>query len=487
MLVMVSLFDLSRVYMLPERWVRILLVGVLTATTPNAVEASGVGTPSTVTPASIVDSVRGAGIDTGLFIPADSTEPGPVVVNSPRDTTLHPNSIPYETNRGIGYHILAAPSHLLDALTYPLGATLRYLENNFPSLFQPRPVVRGVRPLIELGGPNGVEIGAALFHHDLWNAGHDVRLSGEVAARESWDVELQYAVPSPFGSSTTLQFFGEYTVNDRRRFFVGGNNSDVDEDEGQFFGQRLDTRALAGYRLGPRWGGETQLRYQHVETRPSDDNPELGERLVGQPGLGTVDLLGIETELAWDGSRTVQRRRTHRRVAGTVVLGRLGYTHGLGSDRFRYATAVAEVQQYVPLPYLSPGRRLALRARVEKNEPIFGGEAIPFYDLRGLGGQESLRGFRFDRFVDDGLLLLNAEYRYPIWDAFDAVVFVDAGQAFSRFSDVAADRFRWSYGGGLHVLSGRKLGARLEVARSVDGVRLLLTVTPTFGSRPIGD
>jgi len=405
----------------------------------------------------------------------------------PADTTQHPDDVPYRTNRSVAYHVLAFPSHVLDALTYPLGVTVRYLEANFPSIFRPTPVVRGVRPLIELGGPNGVEVGLALFHHDLWNAGHDARLSGEVAARESWDLELQYRVPSPFGPSTSLAFFGEYTVNDRRRFFVGGNNSDADTDEAQFYSRRLDTRARVGYQVAEEWSGHTELRYRHVRARPSDANPEEGERIVGQPGLGENDLVDVQTEVMWDRTRTHQRRRTHRRVGGTVLIGRLGYTQDITSDRFRYATAVAEIQQYVPLPFLPPARRLALRARVEKNEPLFGGEAIPFYDLRGLGGQESLRGFRFDRFVDDGLLLLNAEYRYPIWDALDAVVFVDAGQAFSRFSDVAADRFRWSYGGGLRVLSGRKLAGRFEVANSVDGVRVLLTVTPTFGSRPVGD
>ena len=403
------------------------------------------------------------------------------------DSSRHPNDVPYRTDRSLAYHVLAFPSYVIDAVTYPLGVTVRYLETNFPSLFRPKPVVRGVRPLIELGGPNGVQGGLALFHHDLWGAGHDVRASGEVAARESWEVEMQYAVPSPLGWATTLQFFGEYAVNDERRFFVGGNNADEDADEAQFYGRRLDVRTLLAYDLGERWGGETQVRYQHVRTRPSEEDPERGERIVGQPGLGVTDFVSVSTEAIWDGTRTYQRRQTHRRVGGTVLLGRLGYTHDLASDRFRYATVVGEVQQYVPLPFLPPGRRLALRARIEKNEPLLGGEAVPFYDLRGLGGQESLRGFRFDRFVDDGLLLLNAEYRYPIWDSFDAVLFVDSGQAFTRVGDIAADRFRWSYGGGVHLLSGRKLGARFEVARSVDGVRVLLTVTPTFGSRPVGD
>jgi hypothetical protein len=45
---------------------------------------------------------------------------------------------------------------------------------------------------------------------------------------------------------------------------------------------------------------------------------------------------------------------------------------------------------------------------------------------------------------------------------------------------VAADRFHWSYGGGLHLLAGSGLGFRLELAHSPEGVRTILTVAPSF-------
>jgi hypothetical protein len=409
---------------------------------------------------------------------------------SPRsaaDTSDHPNTVPYETDRSVAYHVLASPAYVLDAATWPLGITVRYLENNFPSIFKPKPVVRGVRPLFELGGPNGVELGLLFFHHDLWNAGHDVRLSGEVAARESWDVEFRYQIPDPIGPSSTLSVYTEYGVESRRQFFVGGNDADRDADEAQFYGRRFDVRGVLDYAFSPRFGGQTMLQYEHVRTRPSDEDPVLGDRIVGQPGLGVFDLATVQTEMSLDLTRTTVRNSAHRRYAGTALIGRVGYTQSINSDRFRFARLMGEVQQYLPVPVFPTSRRIALRARVEKAEPLFDGEAVPFYDLPGLGGQESLRGFTFDRFVDDGTLLFNAEYRYPIWDAFDAVLFVDAGQAFTRLSDLAADRFRWSYGGGVHILTGRKLAARFEIAYGEEGVRTILTVTPAFGTRPFAD
>ena len=141
---------------------------------------------------------------------------------------------------------------------------------------------------------------------------------------------------------------------------------------------------------------------------------------------------------------------------------------------------MAEVRQYLPVGFLPETRRLALRGRLEQAGPLLGGTDVPFYQLPNLGGQTSLRGFRSRRFQDDGSLVLNAEYRYPIWSNVDAAVFVDAGQVFGDVADVRGDRFHWSYGGGLHVLNRNGLSARLEVAGSTEGVRTIITVEPTF-------
>jgi outer membrane protein assembly factor BamA len=191
--------------------------------------------------------------------------------------------------------------------------------------------------------------------------------------------------------------------------------------------------------------------------------------------LSTVDLLTSRVTLGLD--RTRGRPRTY---AGTEVLLRLDYTQDLTADQFRYGRYVAEVRQYFPLGIFPNSRRLALRGRLEQTEPLFDGEAVPFYQLPSLGGQNMLRGFSSNRFQGKGSLVLNAEYRYPIWSNWDAVVFVDTGQVFSELSTVAVDRFHWSYGGGLHMLNQKGLSFRFEVAGSPEGVRTILTIDPTF-------
>jgi outer membrane translocation and assembly module TamA len=219
--------------------------------------------------------------------------------------------------------------------------------------------------------------------------------------------------------------------------------------------------------------GQVSALYEHIETGPGDGLEGDRFRQAALAGTGTVNLLTSRLSLGLD--RTSGAPRT---AHGTEVLLRLDYTQDLNADRFRYGRYVAEVRQYLPLGLFPDSRRLLLRARLEQTEPLFDGEDVPFYQRPSLGGQNLVRGFRYNRFQDDGSLVLNAEYRYPIWSNFDALLFVDAGQVFPKLRRVAVERFHWSYGGGLHMLNQSGLSFRFEVAGSTEGVRTILTVDP---------
>jgi hemolysin activation/secretion protein len=221
--------------------------------------------------------------------------------------------------------------------------------------------------------------------------------------------------------------------------------------------------------------GQVDLLYEHVRTGTAGSI--RGERLARADPAGLIDVDLLTPRLTLGLDRTGAGPRTHR---GTEVLLRLDYTHDLNAARFRYGRYVLELRQYLPVGFFPNSRRLALRGRLEQTEPLFGGTAVPFYQRPGLGGQNLVRGFRSNRFQGDGSLVLNAEYRYPIWSNWDALVFVDSGQVFPELGDVAVDRFHWSYGGGIHMLNQNGLSFRFEVAGSTEGVRTILTVEPTF-------
>jgi len=391
------------------------------------------------------------------------------------DTSDRPNQQPYTTDRSVLYHVLAAPAYVLHGMTRPLGWGVRYVEQNHPGLFDASLPARGVLPVLELGGPTGFLGGLLLYDNQLFGSAHSARLKGLYGGPNTFRARAAYASPSLFGIGSGLQVHVNVLSNPRSGFFLGGNDSDREEDDASANRDQVDVSvALQGSPMGGVRGAFDVL-YEHVVTNTASGN--RGRRLerANPPGLGTVDLLTsrVTVEKGW----TKGGRRPY---LGTEAILQLDYTHDLNGRRFRYGRYVAELRQYLPVGIFPTTRRLALRARLEQVAPVLRGTAVPFYQQPGLGGQSRLRGYQFNRLQDDGALVVSAEYRYPIWMNLDAVVFTDAGQVFDTLGDVRGPRLTWGYGGGIHLRNEDGLSFRAEVAAGTEGARAILTVQPSF-------
>ena len=412
------------------------------------------------------------------FLLCLSTQPGSAQERTSGDrvdSTRHPNQTPYTTDRGISYHVLATPAYLLHAATRPIGWVVKYTERRFPALFDGELPTRGGLPLVEFGGPAGRMAGAMLYDNNLFGTGRRLRVEGLYGARNAFRLNGRYQSSAPFGRHTGLSVRVHFFSDPQREYFLGGNDSDRDADRAYFQRQQFDVEVAGRYEPDGLLGGQVGIQYEHID--PDRAEGDRGDRLVesGLPGLEPAHLLSPQLTLGL--GRTNGRPRTH---VGTELLLQLGYTHDVLGERFRYGRYAVGFRQYVPLTGPPLSRRLILRAHFEQVTPMFGGDAVPFYHRPGLGGQTSLRGFRHHRFQDEGSLVLTAEYRYPVWDVLDAALFVDAGQVFPDITAIGADRFHWSYGGGLQVLNRDGISMRFELAGGTEGLRTILTVEPTF-------
>lgn len=61
------------------------------------------------------------------------------------------------------------------------------------------------------------------------------------------------------------------------------------------------------------------------------------------------------------------------------------------------------------------------------------GQAVPYYVQPTLGGSNTLRGYRLNRFYGDNSVMVNGEYRWFCSPALDMAVFADAGKVFQRW------------------------------------------------------
>jgi hypothetical protein len=103
------------------------------------------------------------------------------------------------------------------------------------------------------------------------------------------------------------------------------------------------------------------------------------------------------------------------------------------------------------------------------------GQIVPFYLEPSIGGQNSLRSFPDFRFHDRNLALVNVEARIAVFSHMDAAVFVDAGNVAPRFGDLNLDKRSYCVGARFHTR--RETFARVDVARGVEGWRLVFRLT----------
>jgi hemolysin activation/secretion protein len=125
-----------------------------------------------------------------------------------------------------------------------------------------------------------------------------------------------------------------------------------------------------------------------------------------------------------------------------------------------------------------------------------GGSQIPFYDLSYLGGRDYVRGYDVYRFRGNNVFILSAEIRRTVYKktdhrGIDIFALADAGQVWgdSRSTTdpaiLANQQFRstnWrtGVGGGLDYRHSRTMAARVEVARSNEGVQIYASMSRGF-------
>ncbi len=105
------------------------------------------------------------------------------------------------------------------------------------------------------------------------------------------------------------------------------------------------------------------------------------------------------------------------------------------------------------------------------------GEEIPFYELSSLGGENTLRGFGQDRFLDNHMVALNLEQRIHLMrlhifnvDAeFSVAPFVDMGKVFPSFDTKLLTDYEITPGVGFRGLVRPNVVGRVDIGFSREG------------------
>lgn len=404
-------------------------------------------------------------------------------------------------------HFWRLPQYAWSALVHPLGEFTIYAEHarlwvRYFDFFTNEDGTIGVFPVLQIGGETGHGGGAQFFHTNLF--GRRKILTGQFvySGRKGQWAEGQYVHPRFGSESVTWRINGSYLKTRHREANINAALDDSNMNRlfrlTQFdFETHFDWQQHTGPKqhFVPQfkmsgWVGFSKRSFHSViggGQQLNDPGSSPQARLL--KGLGQ-DVLFYRL-----GGHVMIDNRDYREPASELVLpvhyqipGRiveqfderyyfyrdLGYPErgGFALARAEVATSTegvkfyrlgAELAHYLTLFWQD--RILALRASMDK-VTSWGNGYVPYTDLVQMGGNEIMRGYERGYFRGQGSLVLQAEYRYPIWDTWNAFLFWDEGQNFDHYADLTWGQFHSCWGGGISFRTELGLLGKIKIGHS---------------------
>ena len=379
------------------------------------------------------------------------------------------------------WRVLRLPADLLDYVWYPLRVGLDYSEEIQlderveESFFFNDEHTAGWFPKPSFGGPLGDAGGVSVFFDEVFTERDRIDASVLVAGRREFEFDLQYAiVPNELEPFHLLFDVGFIRDREVEAFVTTDDSGELtmgmatDEDEESEYQLRQFVTSLD---FGVELFAEVDLSC-HVRGEVSKANQRPATTIAGFSGFNEeINLIAPGFLLEWD--RRDDGRRPQR---GWLIKGfgevAASPVESDRDQRYGYTDYMFDAQAFIPLH--GPHRVLVLRQRLRRVDD-WAGYDLAFYHLPVLDLNHGLRAYERNRFRDNGSLVTNLEYRYPVWKSWDAYVFADGGQTFREYSDIDLSDFEYAVGGGVRLMTQKDIEFNLQVGFGSEDVEIVFS------------
>jgi outer membrane protein insertion porin family len=281
-------------------------------------------------------------------------------------------------------------------------------------------------------------------HDNLFGTGRSIGLR-ERASQRGDRTELSYREPWVLGTP----WQGEASFYREHKEEIGFTSDRLGGAvalQRELFEETLRRRGLRG----PDTGLRANLRYRYDRFDRSDVDPSLVD-IADVPDRQRV--ASVTGALAWE---LRDQPADPRRGGYHYVSLELGGPP-LGGE-VSFVKSRVETAWFVHWP---PPTVLAVSARLGLAAPLGGSDSLAIEDRFFAGGATTIRGYREQRVGPrsasgdptggNALLLLNMEWRFPIWRWFGGVVFFDAGTVVPEVGDLSLGDMFPGAGAGLRI------------------------------------
>jgi outer membrane protein assembly factor BamA len=298
--------------------------------------------------------------------------------------------------------------------------------------------------------------------------GREIRLIVSAAEKIERRLTFSYTDPAFSQGRYSLNFGASFFKNATARFFGLG---EATSESGETNYTAREGRA--NWRFGVHMNEVTQIsvgqRFRQVSLqRGATDLPFTGDQFSSVDGVqGDTLILGHRATFFYD-----TRNNLVSPTDGMAITAYAEVNQNIrNGDHPIYSRYELEAKKLFP----SESKRAILIVRANLQATI--GTQVPFFEQSSLGGQNNLRGFGVDRFIDKHLLAFSIEQRIHLIRTkiagttadFEIAPFLDTGQVFNDYKDVTFDNYRMTPGVGFRGIVRPNVVGRVDYGYSREG------------------
>jgi hypothetical protein len=261
-----------------------------------------------------------------------------------------------------------------------------------------------------------------------------------------------------------------FAFSDGSARFFGFNAKTPNQRESNYTDTEIGFNLSAGYDIGRHYQVILGERFRDVAIEPGavTSIPYIKDRFTEQrvPGINGFVAHAQRISFVYSTLDSFTAPTFGGFAKATVE----NSSKALGSD-VNYRHYEGELKGYIPLD----NARYISVFRVVYNQTL--GEEVPFLEQSILGGENTLRGYGRNRFIDNSYFLLNLEERIRLfrWEIFNVkadwelALFMDMGAVMSSLDHATARQFEFNPGIGVRAVVRPNIIGRVDVGFGQDG------------------
>jgi outer membrane protein assembly factor BamA len=304
------------------------------------------------------------------------------------------------------------------------------------------------------------------FHYEPGN--RQLRFIASLTERIERKLVFSYMDPAFSNGRYSMNIGGTFFKNATSRFFGIGQTT-REENETNYTARE----ARGDWRFGVHVNEVTQVS---VGQRVRQVRLERGA--TGLPFTGEVfpNVVGVQGETIIIGHRASFYYDTRNSLVtpteGVAVTAYAELNQNIRNSAHPvYSRYEIEVKKLFP----SESKRAILVVRADLQATL--GTDVPFFEQSSLGGQNNLRGFGLDRYIDKHLIAVSVEERIHLLRTklagvtadFEIAPFLDTGQVFHSYNDLSFKDYRMTPGLGFRGIVRPNVVGRVDYGYSREG------------------